>query len=248
MIKVSKYISSCQTTIPSYFDHTNDEARTWVPLNKDGYEGFEFEEVTIKGHAQLVFEVLPEAYETQHILIHQLSGPVPEKSHLYGRLHVGPDQYIEIRNCPYFFPVNIETYLFSILVIPPRLQFHGHQSSVEGAVSGLKELIVSGGSLTFHQDSGTLTGPGSKTLQLDSLQVKNDGVVNVGDGLDLFTLQTQSLDLTSGSILRGRKLLIETERLHIEGTAELKVWGFDDNPRGIAITTNMLHLYSNQVL
>lgn len=210
-----------------------DRARTWVPLSQSPQ--LEFEEVIIRGRAQLVFEAVEHSQETQHIIIHQLSGPVPEESDFYGCLHVGPDQYMEIRSSPYFFPANFQTYFSSLLVIPSRLQFHGSKISVKGALGGLRDLVVSGGSLSFEQHARSLTVSEYNHIKLDSLQIKNNGIVKVGDEMELFVLETTAMNLTSGSVLQGRKLLFKTEKLRIEGTAEVSVsgGGFDYNPRGI---------------
>ncbi|PIK55153.1 hypothetical protein BSL78_07883 [Apostichopus japonicus] len=64
-----------------------------------------------------------------------------------------------------------------------------------------------------------------------------------GDGSDWFSLKTNDLDVTSGSVIQGSRLFVETDILHIEATAELSVsgGGFSDNGRGKTVYSSGGH-------
>lgn len=221
-----------QTSISDYSNLRKDGARTWIPLPEDE-EGFEFEEVVLQGGAHLAMEASLNMSITQQMIISQLSGPVGDSA-LYGTLHVGPYQYAEIMNAPYFFPSSVRTYSSSILVIPQRLQFHQSHSTFGGAIGGLRELVVSGGSLSLQEGFSTLSFSGNNTLHLSSLEIKGGAVLSARDSTDWVTLNIGSLDLTSRALLEGSKLFVDAKRLTIEATAELSVsgGGYADNGRG----------------
>lgn len=221
-----------QTSISDYSNLRKDGARTWIPL-PEGEEGFEFEEVVLQGGAHLAMEAILNMSITQQLIINQLSGPVGNSA-LYGTLHVGPNQYAEIMNTPYFFPSSVRTYTSSVLVIPQRLQFHRSNSTFGGTIGGLRELVVSGGSLSLQEGISTLSFSGNNTLHLNSLEIKGGAMLSARDGTDWISLNLGSLDLTSGALLEGRKLFVDAQRLTVEATAELSVsgGGYADNGRG----------------
>ena len=172
------------------------------------------------GKAQLAFEVY-DAHE-QKITIQTLIGPsVHDDS--YGTLHIGPSQFAQILQIGNYLPFNLHLYNGGTIVLPSAVTFQSSKNVINGILGGAVDMAVIDAEVSFGKGAASLPDAIPRKIVLEALHVEYDGTISCGEGVEQFTIEAGSVDLSPGSSLLGQSLHLDVDSLSLAETAILSV-------------------------
>ena len=109
------------------------------------------------------------------------------------------------------------------MILPNAVTFQASKNVIEGKLGGALDMAVLDAEVIFGSEAASLPSAVPRKIVLQALRIEYGGIVSCANGVEQFTIEASSIDLSPDSSLIGQSLLLKVDSLTLAETASLSV-------------------------